>query len=59
MKGLKEQLKAERLEENPCFCLIGATFVCPDVTIDELCSQAEYIQTCSDITLFGVRSEVF
>lgn len=60
-QSLREQLMAERdkyLEENPCFRSIGANFVCPDVTIDELCSQAEYIQTCSDITLFGVRSDL-
>ena len=58
---LREQLMAERdkyVEENPCFHPIGANFVCPDVTIDELCSQAEYIQSPSDITLFGVRSDL-
>ena len=60
-RNLKQQLIAERdkyLEENPCFYSIGANFVCPDVTIDELCSQAEYIKTCSDISLFGVRSDL-
>ena len=42
-KTLKEQLIAERdkyLKENPCFTSIGANFVSPEVTIDELCSQA-------------------
>ena len=60
-KALKEQLLAERakyLEENPCYLSVGASFVCPDVTVDELCSQAEYIETSSDITLFGIRSEL-
>lgn len=60
-RTLREQLMAERdkyLEENPCFRSIGASFVCPDVTDDKLCSQAEFIQTCSDITLFGVRSDL-
>ena len=60
-KTLKEQLVAERdryLEDNPCFCSVGASFVCPDVTIDELCSQVEYIHTSSDISLFGVRSDL-
>ena len=55
-KTLKEQLIAESdkyLEENPCFSSIGANFVCPEVTIDELCLRAEYI--CSDISLFGVK----
>ena len=60
-KELSQTLMAERdkyVEENPCCHSIGANFVCPDVTIDELCSQAEYIQSSSDITLFGVRSDL-
>lgn len=60
-KALKEQLMAERdkyLTENPCFYSIGASFVCPDVTINELCSQAEYIESSSDIALFGIRSDL-
>ena len=60
-KALKQRLMAERdkyLTENPCFYSIGASLVCPDVTIDEVCSQAEYVETSSDITLFGIRSDL-
>ena len=32
--------------------------MCPDVTINELCSQAEYIEMSSDMMLFGIRSDL-
>ena len=58
---LKVELCLERtkyLQENPCFSMVGVTFVCPDVTIDELCSQATYVETLSDISLFGIKPEL-
>ena len=59
--NLKTELRAARsryLEENPSFSMVGPEFVCPDVTIDELCSQATYIDTVSDITIFGIKPEL-
>lgn len=58
---LKAELCLERtkyLQENPCFNMVGIEFVCPDATLDELCSQAAYIETVNDISLFGVRPEL-
>lgn len=58
---LKNSLRMERdryIQENPCFLMTGFSFVCPDVTIDELCSQATYIQTPSDMSLFGIKTEL-
>ena len=58
---LKTELFVERtryLQENPCFNMVGVEFVCPSVTIDELCSQAAYIETVNDISLYGIRSEL-
>ena len=46
------------IQENPCLCMVGPSFVCPDVTIDELCKQAEYISSVDDISLFGVRADL-
>ena len=60
-KTPKEQLVAERdryLGENPCFCSVGVSFVCPDITIDDLCSQAEYIQTSFDILVYSVSGVI-
>lgn len=59
--NLKNELRMERdryMQENPCFLMTGFSFVCPDVTINELCSQAMYIQTSSDISLFGIKPEL-
>ena len=45
---LKTELRVARsryLEENPSFSMVGPEFVCPDITIDELCSQATYIDS--------------
>ena len=61
LDNLKAELCLERtryLQENPCFNMVGVNFVCPDVTLDELCSQAAYIETVSDISLFGIRPEL-
>ena len=61
LERLKTELCFERekyLQENPCFCMIGAFFVCPDATIDEFCSQAAYVETLSDISLFGIKPEL-
>lgn len=41
LDNLKAELCLERtryLQENPCFNMVGVNFVCPDVTLDELCS---------------------
>ena len=46
-KTLKEQLIAERDKYLKRIHASLANFVCTEVTIDELCSQAEYIKTCS------------
>ena len=37
--------------------MVGPTFVCPDVTIDEICKQAEYISSVDDISLFDIRTD--
>ena len=61
LKTLKERLYAERkayIDKNPCLSMLGADFVCPDSTIDELCSQAEYLETASDISLYGIRTDI-
>ena len=61
LKTLKECLYAERkayIDENPHLSMLGIDFVCPDSTIDELCSQAEYLETASDISLYGIRSDI-
>ena len=61
LKNLKCRLCVERdtfMQESPCLYMVGPDFVCPDVTIDELCAQAEYIETPDDITLFGIRPEM-
>lgn len=58
---LKNKLRMERdryIQENPCFMMTGFSFVCPDVTIEELCSQATYIQTPLDMSLFGIKTEL-
>lgn len=58
-KTLKARLQSERdayLKENPGFGMIGASFVCPDATIDEICNQAKFTNSVDDIILFGVRS---
>ena len=58
---LKNELRMERdryIQENPCFMMTGFSFVCPDVTIEELCSQATYIQTPLDMSLFGIKTEL-
>ena len=38
-------VRSRYLEENPCSKMVGPEFVCPVVTIDELCSQATYIDS--------------
>ena len=61
LKTLKERLYAERkayIDENPCLSMLGVDFVCPDSTIDELCLQAEYLETASDISLYGIRTDI-
>ena len=58
MATLNEELCVVQVEENPCFKMVGPEFVCPDVTIDELCSQATYIDSVHDITIFGVKPEL-
>ena len=61
VSNLKTELRAARsryLRENPSFNMVGPEFVCPDVTIDELCSQATYIDTVKDITIFGIKPEL-
>ena len=58
---LKNELRMERdryIQENPCFMMTGFSFVCPDVTIEELCSQAMYIQIPLDMSLFGIKTEL-
>ena len=44
---LKVELRLERakfVQENPCYGIVGIDFVCPDITLDELCSQAAYVE---------------
>ena len=59
--SLKQRLCLERstyIQENPCLRMVGPSFVCPDVTIDEICKQAEYISSVDDISLFGIRTDL-
>ena len=60
MKLLRTRLFDERtafLNEHPGLGMIGSTFVCSDVTIEEICAQAKFINTV-DISLFGVRHQL-
>ena len=61
LKTLKECLYAERkayIDENPHLSMLGIDFVCPDSMIDQLCSQAEYLETASDISLYCIHSDI-
>ena len=61
LESLKQRLYRERstyIQENTCLRMVGPSFVCPDVTIDEICKQAEYISSVDDISLFGVRTDL-
>ena len=38
--------------------MVGIDFVHPDITLGELCSQAAYVETASDISPLGIRTEL-
>ena len=61
LKILKERLYVERdafIEADRCLKMLGTDLVCPDVTVDEFCSQAEYIDAPADNTLYGIRTDL-
>ena len=61
MKLLRRRLFDERtafLNEHPGLGMIGSSFVCPDVAIEEICAQAKFTGTVNDIALFGVRLQL-
>ena len=41
------------MEENPLFKMLGVSFVCS--VINDLCKDAKFYQTESDINLIGIR----
>ena len=48
------------IAENLTLRMVGSTLVCPDVTIDELCTQAKFINKEEDlISLFGISKKFF
>lgn len=58
---LKAQLEAERslyISENPHLCILGSQLVCPDSTIEAICSSAKFISVVSDMNNFGLRCEL-
>ena len=61
MRFLKARLIDERdvfLREHPGLSMVGASFVCPDSTIEEICAQAKFTGTVDDISLFGVGRQL-
>ena len=46
------------LQENSRFRMVGIDFVRPDITLGELGSQAAYVETASDISPLGIRTEL-
>lgn len=59
-KTLRENLLHERsriMEENPLFKMFGVGVVCSNFVVNELCKDAKFYQTESDINLFGIRPE--
>ena len=56
-KDLKSRLLNEReliMDEYPGLQIFGKDFIFPDSTISLLCKEAEYIQTISDLTFYGI-----
>ena len=50
------QARRDFLEQRDDLYMIGASFVCPDSAIDNLCAEAKYIKVFDDIPaeLFGI-----
>ena len=45
------------IAENPTLRMLGYSLVCPEVTINELCNQAKFINKEDDLSvLFGIKT---
>ena len=56
-EDLKSRLSREReliLDEYPGLKMFGKGFIFPDSTISLLCKEAEYIETISDLSFYGI-----
>ena len=59
--SLKIRLEATRAKfvvDNPYLCIVGCQLVCPDSTIESICSSAKFISVRSDMDCFGLRNEL-
>ena len=46
------------MSEHPTLFFVGHQIVCPDSTIESICSSAKFISVSSDMDLYNLRTEL-
>ena len=46
------------MEETPVYQILGASFVCSDGVIKELCEISKFVCSPKDVKVFGLRPEL-